>query len=223
MVRGVAANGLGQLKAKGAVADLFLALDHRVNEASVSIGMLCSAQECEQLGTRIGKIPFDVVSSGIEQALFRADVADDTKIKLVGRIRELGTQEANKFLKETLKKWPQSGSARVKQAVDQAVQRDGRWLVKRIVVIGSSPRGVRRWADAPESLRDGLGRRRREIDRGGASAHRRGEAGDRRGRRGRRRRQQRQGRRRSARGRCNVDVRARGRRAPDDRGKRRRR
>ncbi len=125
MVRGVAANGLGQLKAKTAVADLFVALDHRVNEASISIGMLCSAQECEQLGARIGKIPFDVVSAGIEQALFRPDVPDDTKIKLVGRIRELGTQEANKFLKETAKKWPQGGSARVKQAIDQAVQATG--------------------------------------------------------------------------------------------------
>lgn len=125
MVRGVAANGLGQLKAKGAIPDLFLALDHRINEASVSIGMLCSAQECEQLGTRIGKIPFDVVSAGIEQAVFRADVADDTKIKLVGRVRELGTQEANKFLKEMFKKWPKEGSARVKQALDQAVQATG--------------------------------------------------------------------------------------------------
>jgi len=125
MVRGVAANGLGQLKAKAAVPDLFVALDHRINEAAVSIGMLCSAQECEQLSTRIGKIPFDVVSAGIEQALFRADVPDDTKIKLLGRIRELGTQEANKFLKEQLKKWPKNGSARVKQALDQAVQATG--------------------------------------------------------------------------------------------------
>ncbi len=125
MVRGVAANGLGQLKAKTAVNDLFLALDHRINEAAVSIGMICAAQECEQLSSRIGKIPFDVVSGGIEQALFRADVADDTKIKLLGRVRELGTQEANKFLKEQYKKWPQAGSARVKQALDQAVQATG--------------------------------------------------------------------------------------------------
>jgi HEAT repeat protein len=125
MIRGVAANGLGQMKAKASVPDLFLALDRRVNEASVSIGMLCAAQECEQLSTRIGKIPFDVVSGGIEQALFRSDIADDTKIKLVGRIRELGTNEANKFLRESLKKWPQGSSPRVKQALDQAVQATG--------------------------------------------------------------------------------------------------
>jgi hypothetical protein len=125
MIRGVAANGLGTLKAKDAVADLFLALDHRVNEAAASIGILCSAQECEQLSTRIGRIPFDVVATGIEQALFRADIPDDTKIKLLGRVRELGTQEANKFLRESLKKWPANGSARVKQALDQAVQATG--------------------------------------------------------------------------------------------------
>ena len=125
MVRGVAANGLGQLKAKAAVADLFLALDHRVNEAGVSIGMICGAQECEQLAARIGKFPFDVIAGGIEQALFRADVADDTKIKLIGRIRELGTKEANGALKDWFKKWPANGSARVKQALDQAVQATG--------------------------------------------------------------------------------------------------
>ena len=125
MVRGVAANALGAMKAKTAVPDLFLALDHRVNEAATSIGMLCDAAECEKLGARIGKIPFDVASAGVEQALFRSDVSDDTKIKLLGRIRELGTREANKFLSDTAKKWPKTGSARIKQALDQAVQATG--------------------------------------------------------------------------------------------------
>jgi len=125
MVRGVSANGLGQLKAKPAVNDLFLALDHRVTEAGISIGMICGAQECEQLATRIGKFPLDVIAGGLEQALFRADIADDTKIKLIGRVRELGTKEANGALKEWFKKWPATGSARVKQTLDQAVQATG--------------------------------------------------------------------------------------------------
>jgi len=125
MVRGVAANGLGALKAKEAVPDLFLALDHRINEASTSIGMLCNPQECEQLASRIGKFPFDVMGAGIEQALFRPDVSDDSKIKLLGHVRELGTQDANKFLREAVKKWPKNGSARVKQSLDQAVQATG--------------------------------------------------------------------------------------------------
>jgi HEAT repeat protein len=73
-VRGFAATGLGSLHAKEAVADLFLALDHKVNEAAVSIGQLCAPAECESLQTRLGRIPFDVVTSGLDQILFRPPV-----------------------------------------------------------------------------------------------------------------------------------------------------
>jgi len=120
-VRGVAATGLGALKAKDAVGDLFTALEHKVNKAAASIGMLCAAADCERLANKLGALPFDVVTSGLDQALFRQDVSDDTKVKIVGRVRELGTAEANKFLKEVQKKWPDAWSKRVKQAIDQAV------------------------------------------------------------------------------------------------------
>jgi hypothetical protein len=68
-------------------------------------------------------LPFDVVSSGFDQMLFRpaGEVSDDAKVKLVGRLRELGTAEANRFLRDVVARWPQSGSARVKQSIDQAV------------------------------------------------------------------------------------------------------
>jgi hypothetical protein len=49
------------------------------------------------------------------------DVDDETKIKIVGRVRELGTAEANQFLKDVQTKWPAKTSPRVKQAIDQAV------------------------------------------------------------------------------------------------------
>jgi HEAT repeat protein len=120
-VRGVAATGLGAMKAHEALADLFAALEHKVNEAAASIGMLCAAAECERLATKLGAMPFDVVTSGLDQALFRQDINDDTKVKIVGRIRELGTGEANKFLVGVQKKWPATWSQRVKQAIDQAV------------------------------------------------------------------------------------------------------
>jgi HEAT repeat protein len=124
VVRGTAASGLGALKAKDAVPDLFIALDHRVNEAAVSIGQLCSADQCEQLAGKLGKIPFDVVTGGLDQVLFRpaADVSDDAKVKIIGRIREQGTIEGNKFLKDVQKRATAAAlSARVKQAIDQAV------------------------------------------------------------------------------------------------------
>jgi hypothetical protein len=122
-VRGLAATGLGTLKAKEAVADLFLALDHRVGEASPSIGKLCAGPECEKLAAKLGSIPFDIVTSGLDQALSRPppDVTEDLKIGIVARVRELGTGQANRFLREEQTKWPKKASPRVKQALDQAV------------------------------------------------------------------------------------------------------
>jgi hypothetical protein len=127
MVRGMAATGLGTLKARESVADLFVALDHRVGEAAASIGQLCTPAECEQLTGKLGKVPFDVVTGGLDQVLFRpiAEVSDDDKVKIVGRVRELGTPEANKFLRDVQKRWPAAWSPRVKQAIDQGVLATG--------------------------------------------------------------------------------------------------
>ena len=122
-VRGLAATGLGNLRAKDAVADLFVALDHKIPEAAASIGQLCAGAECERLADKLGAVPFDVVTSGLDQVLFRppADVPDDLKIKIVGRLRGLGTGEANRFLRSVQEKWPTTWSQRVKQSIDQAV------------------------------------------------------------------------------------------------------
>jgi HEAT repeat protein len=123
-VRGNAASGLGTLKVKDAVFDLFVALDHKVNEAAASIGLICHAEQCEQLAGKLGKLPFDVVTSGLDAVLFRpsSEVTDDTKIKVIGRLRELGTAEANRFLKEVETRLPKETSPRVRQAVEQAVK-----------------------------------------------------------------------------------------------------
>lgn len=123
MVRGVAATGLGTLKAKDAVPDLFVALDRKIPEAAAAIGQLCAPSECDQLAGKLGRFPFDVVTGGLDQILFRppADVSDDEKIKVIGKLRELGTQEANKFLRDVQTRWPKGWSARVKQSIDQGV------------------------------------------------------------------------------------------------------
>ena len=48
-VRGLAATGLGSMKAKDAVGDLFVALDHKVAEAAASIGQLCSRRRLREV------------------------------------------------------------------------------------------------------------------------------------------------------------------------------
>lgn len=125
-VRGSAASALGALKARDAVPELFVALDHRVVEAAAAIGQLCKDDECDKLATKLGSLPFDVVTSGLDQMLFRpsAEVSDDAKVKVVGRIRELGTPDANKFLRDVQKRGG-GFSPRVKQAIEQGILATG--------------------------------------------------------------------------------------------------
>lgn len=123
-VRGIAASGLGSLRAHDALPDLFKALSLKVSEAATSIGQLCKPEECEKFATLLGKQPFDVMTSGFEQILFRpsAEMPDDQKIRIVGRLRELGTKDAGNYLAEVASRWPANGSKRVKQAIDGAVK-----------------------------------------------------------------------------------------------------
>jgi HEAT repeat protein len=122
-VRGLSATALGTIKAKDSVGDLFVALDHKIGEAAASIGQLCGATECEKLVGKLGAVPFGVMTSGLDAVLLRpaSEVNDDVKLKVVGRVRELGTAEANQFFRDMQARWPKTGSQRVKQAVDQAV------------------------------------------------------------------------------------------------------
>jgi HEAT repeat protein len=122
-VRGVSATALRARKAREAVPELLAALDRNVPEASASIGVLCAPADCERLVGKLGSLPFDVVMAGIDEILTRpvAEVGDDLKVKIVGRVRELGTAEVNHFLKGVQTRWPARASHRVKQAIDQAV------------------------------------------------------------------------------------------------------
>jgi hypothetical protein len=122
-VRGLSATALGEMRAKEAVPALFAALERNVPEAAAAIGQLCLDNDCERLAAKIGSMPFDVVTSGLDEVLLRPtpDVKDDVKVKIVGRVREMGTAEANHFLKGVQTRWPTRASLRVKQAIDQAV------------------------------------------------------------------------------------------------------
>jgi HEAT repeat protein len=122
-VRGAAANGLGALKAREAVGDLFTALDHDVIDAAGSIGQVCTPEECERLATKLSNLGLDVMTSAFDAILFRpaSEMPDDEKVRIVERVRDLRTQEANKYLRDVQSRWPARDSARVRQAIEQAV------------------------------------------------------------------------------------------------------
>jgi hypothetical protein len=122
-VRGVAASGLGSQRGHEALGDLFVALDHQVAEAGASIGQLCSPEECEKFLAKTGTLDLDIMTSGFDQMLWRpsTEVSDEQKIRVVERVRDLATQEANKYLRDLQSRWPANGSPRVRQAIEQAV------------------------------------------------------------------------------------------------------
>lgn len=127
VVRGTAATGLGALGARDTLPDLFLAFDRGVTEAGAAIGQLCKPDECEKFAERTGRVPFDVMSSGFDQILFRpsSEIPDDTKLALVGRMREIGTAEVAKYLADVSERWPKDWSKKLKQVIDSAARASG--------------------------------------------------------------------------------------------------
>lgn len=122
-VRAAAALGLGSLHAKVAVSDLLAALDRRVYEAASSIGQVCEPADCEALVARLGKVPFDVETTGLDQMLSRpaSEVSDDAKIAVIHKVRDVGTRDVNHFLKEVAGRWPKNGSVKVRRELDAAI------------------------------------------------------------------------------------------------------
>lgn len=127
VVRGTAASGLGALGARETLNDLFLAFDHGVTEAGAAIGQLCKPEECEKFAERTGKVPFDVMSSGFDQILFRppTEIPDDAKLLIIGRMREIGTAEVGKYLADVSERWPKDWSKKLKQVIDSAAKASG--------------------------------------------------------------------------------------------------
>jgi HEAT repeat protein len=122
MVRGFSAVGLGNLGATDALPDLFLALDRNVTEAAAAIGQLCAPADCDRFAGKLGRIGFEVMTSGFDPILFRQKpLPEEALLKIVGRLRELGTAEAGKYLADVAARWPATGSKKVKQAIDTAI------------------------------------------------------------------------------------------------------
>jgi HEAT repeat protein len=122
-IHALAATLLGNVKANETIPDLIVALDKGVNEAAVSIGMLCDPKtSCDALLDRLKTKPFDVISSGLHQELARKDVPDDVKKKVITAVRELASQKAREFLIEVKNAWPKDGSKPVLEALEKAIK-----------------------------------------------------------------------------------------------------
>lgn len=122
--RGLAASGLATLKAKDAVSDLFAVLARDVPEAAEAIGQLCAPPECAKFSDFLGRLPFDLVQSGLSPILLRpeTEVPPELKLEILERLRKLQTDEARKFLQTVRASYPDKGNVQVKYGLDQAVE-----------------------------------------------------------------------------------------------------
>lgn len=121
--RGFAASGLASLKAKDAVPDLFAVLAKDVPEAAGAIGELCIGADCGKFVAQLGRLPFDLMQTGLGPLLLRpeTEVSEDFKLELLEQLRKLQTEEAHKFLETIRGTYPEKGNAWVKYGLDQAV------------------------------------------------------------------------------------------------------
>jgi HEAT repeat protein len=115
-LRGIAASGLGTLKAHEAVGDLFAVLPRGVPEAASAIGELCRGEECKRFVGLIGKLPFDLMDAGLSPILLRTDpeVGEATQVEVVQQVYRLQTNQAIDLLKAAHAQFPKNGSAKVK-------------------------------------------------------------------------------------------------------------
>jgi HEAT repeat protein len=126
-VRAIAARGLGDLDASSALDDLFKALDHRVDEAAVSIGKLCDVPACMKFVGRLGALQLGVITSGTDEILFRPaeQVDDKTKMAVIERLASLRTRSGTEYLADVYRRWPKTASPMVKEALKDAVEDNG--------------------------------------------------------------------------------------------------
>jgi hypothetical protein len=146
-VRRVAAASLGTLRAREAVSDLFTVMfkpaapcdcaqgdkaclarcdqsGGSMPEAAVAIGSMCAPDECKKLVDLVGKLPFDLVTRGLEPLLLRpeTEVSEGYKLDVIEHLRRLQTPEARRFLETVRARYPEKGSVHVRHGLSEAIE-----------------------------------------------------------------------------------------------------
>ena len=125
-VRGTVARDLGEIGASGSVDTLFVAFDRGVVEAAISIGKLGDRRSLTRFNEHLGQMPLSVMLSGYTEFLRRADMPDEVKIDVVGRLGEVSGPMVRAFLQRYLDTFPTRGAAsrsRVRTVVIDTLRR----------------------------------------------------------------------------------------------------
>lgn len=125
-VRATVARSLGEIGATGSVDTLFVAFDRGVVEAAISIGKLGDRRSLTRFNDHLGRMPLSVMLSGYGEYLRRADIPDEVKIDVIGRLGEVSGPMVRAFLQRYLDTFPTRGAAarsRVRTVVIDTLRR----------------------------------------------------------------------------------------------------
>ncbi|MCC7540622.1 MAG: HEAT repeat domain-containing protein [Deltaproteobacteria bacterium] len=121
-VRSSAAVGIAELRARGAMDALFLALERGVSEATVAIGRVGNEGEIERVLGYVGRVPLDVLTPGLHEALIRTDLSERSRLAVVQRMAELASPGVRQFFQTVVPALPPSAGA-IRRAIEEASAR----------------------------------------------------------------------------------------------------
>jgi HEAT repeat protein len=125
-VRGAAARALEVLKAREATPTLLQAVGRGVPEAAVTLGAIGEPSSLEGFTAYLGKQPLDVMLSGYDRWLSRADLDEKAKLGIIARLEDVAGPAVLRFV-SSLGRRPQLSPA-VRQAAAAATLRIGKAL-----------------------------------------------------------------------------------------------
>lgn len=121
-VRSSAAVGIAELRTRSAMDALFLALERGVSEATVAIGRMGNESEVERVLGYVGRVPLDVLTPGLQEALTRTDLSERARLGVVQRLAELASPGVRQFFTTVLQALP-PGAASIRRAIEEASAR----------------------------------------------------------------------------------------------------
>lgn len=122
-VREAAADGLGELGAKGAIDTLFRAFDRGILQAARAIGRVASDSHLPRMLGYLGHVPMPSLTPMFDALLTRRDISEASKLQVVVQLQELGTAEARGYLEKLSTQLPPDAPARLRRAVEDAIVR----------------------------------------------------------------------------------------------------
>jgi HEAT repeat protein len=122
-VRKAATDALAELGSRSSMPALERALKLGVDGAARALGRLAKPDDVTRLLDHVGNTPTTQLAPMFAVLLSRKDIPDADKLRGIEKLSGLGGEEAHEALSALLAQLPSDVSARVRKALDEAVQK----------------------------------------------------------------------------------------------------